>query len=325
MIDSKPKRLQVPALRRWVASSLTLLLTLFAVSVLSFLLVALLPGDVATTLLGDSATPERSAELRKELGLDQPLPRQYGTWLGKVMQGDLGQTFNSGEAISDMILARVPVTLELILLTQLLALAIAIPLGVWTAYKAGSVFDRLSLSVSLALLSMPTFVFALLLVYAVALKVPLLPSNGYAPLSDGLWANLRHMVLPVTTLALMEVPVYMRLLRSEMLTTLQQNFILLAKGMGLSLSRTLFQHALRPSSLSLITLVGLNMGRLMGGALIIETMFVLPGVGLLLVESIFQQEYLLTQAIVLFVAVAFILINTLTDWLYAWVDPRLKH
>jgi peptide/nickel transport system permease protein len=133
------------------------------------------------------------------------------------------------------------------------------------------------------------------------------------------------MVLPVATLALMEVPVYMRLLRSEMLNTLQQNFILLAKGMGLPLARVLFQHALRPSSLSLITLVGLNMGRLMGGALIIETMFVLPGVGLLLVESIFQQEYLLTQAIVLFVAVAFILINGLTDWLYTWVDPRLRH
>jgi peptide/nickel transport system permease protein len=196
---------------------------------------------------------------------------------------------------------------------------------VWSAYRAGTRLDKASLSVSLALLSMPTFVFALLLVYVFALKFPVLPTNGFAPFSDGVLANLQHMVLPVATLALMEVPVYMRLLRSEMLNTLQQNFILLAKGMGLPLARVLFQHALRPSSLSLITLVGLNMGRLMGGALIIETMFVLPGVGLLLVESIFQQEYLLTQAIVLFVAVAFILINGLTDWLYTWVDPRLRH
>jgi peptide/nickel transport system permease protein len=312
-------------MKRLAASTATLLLTLFAVSVVSFLLVALLPGDVATTLLGDSATPEREAELRKELGLDQPLPAQYLTWLGKVVQGDLGNTFNSGEPISAMLLARLPVTLELILLTQLMALLLAIPMGVWSAYRAGTRLDKASLSVSLALLSMPTFVFALLLVYVFALKFPVLPTNGFAPFSDGVLANLQHMVLPVATLALMEVPVYMRLLRSEMLNTLQQNFILLAKGMGLPLARVLFQHALRPSSLSLITLVGLNMGRLMGGALIIETMFVLPGVGLLLVESIFQQEYLLTQAIVLFVAVAFILINGLTDWLYTWVDPRLRH
>ena len=244
-------------------------------------------------------------------------------WLGNVLQGDLGHGIHSGEPTLDVILSRLPVTIELIVLTQLLALALAIPLGIWSAYRRGSAVDHGTLMACLALLSTPAFVLALGLIYIFALHLQWLPATGYVPLGESLAGNLQSMVLPVVSLALIEVPVYLRLLRSEMVGTLQQNFIALARGMGLPTWRILFENALRPSSLNLVTVVGINMGRLMGGAIIIETMFALPGVGQLLVESIYQQEYLVTQGIVLFVAVMFIVINLLTDLVYALVDPRL--
>jgi peptide/nickel transport system permease protein len=187
----------------------------------------------------------------------------------------------------------------------------------------GSAVDHTTLAACLALLSTPAFVLALAMIYVFALQLQWLPATGYVSLSEGVWGNLQSMAMPVLSLALIEVPIYLRLLRSEMVATLQQNFIALARGMGLPTWRILFENALRPSSLNLITVVGINMGRLMGGAIIIESMFALPGVGQLLVESIYQQEYLVTQGIVLFVAVAFIGINLLTDVVYALVDPRL--
>lgn len=298
--------------------------TLLAVSLVSFLLVALLPGDLALLILADAATPERVAALREQLGLDQPLPIRYLHWLGNVLSGDLGHAIHSGQPTLNVILSRLPVTLELIFLTQIVALGIAVPLGIWSAYRRGSVVDGATLVGCLCLLSTPAFVIGLVLIYLFALNLQWLPATGFASLGDGLGANLRSMVLPVVSLALIEVPVYLRLLRSEMIGTLQQNFIALARGMGLPTVRILLENALRPSSLNLITVVGINMGRLMGGAIIVEQMFALPGVGQLLVESIYQQEYLMTQGIVLFVAAMFIVINLLTDLVYALVDPRLQ-
>lgn len=309
--------------RRILTGTIGIAATLLAVSAVSFLLVALLPGDLAQTILADSATPERVAALRAELGLDQPLAVRYLGWLGNVVRGDLGHAIHSGEPTLDVILSRLPVTIELVLLTQAVALALAVPLGIVSAYRRGSALDNGVLAGCLALLSTPAFVLGLALVYLMALKLQWLPATGYTPLSEGVLANLESMALPVLSLALIEVPVYLRLLRSEMVGTLQQNFISLARGMGLPTWRILFENALRPSSLNLITVVGVNMGRLMGGAIVIETMFALPGVGQLLVESIYQQEYLMTQGIVLFVAIMFILINLLTDLAYALVDPRL--
>jgi peptide/nickel transport system permease protein len=311
-------------LRRWLWSAAGVAGTLLAVSVVSFLLVALLPGDVAVLILADSATPERVAALRQQLGLDLPLHVRYLQWLGNVLSGDLGRAIHSGEATLDVILSRLPVTIELILLTQVVALGVAIPFGIWSAWRRGSSIDTTTLVACLALLSTPAFVVGLFLIYVFALNLQWLPATGFVPLHEGIAANLQSFVLPVVSLALIEVPVYLRLLRSEMIGTLQQNFIALARGMGLPTWRILVENALRPSSLNLITVVGINMGRLMGGAIIIEQMFALPGVGQLLVQSIYQQEYLMTQGIVLFVATMFIAINLLTDLVYALVDPRLQ-
>jgi peptide/nickel transport system permease protein len=309
--------------KRLITGTLTVIATLLAVSMVSFLLVALLPGDIAQIILGDSATPERVALLRHELGLDQPLPVRYLNWLWNVLHGDLGHAIHSGEATLDVILSRLPVTIELVVLTQLVALGLAVPLGILSAYRRGSKLDNGVLAGCLALLSTPAFVLALGLVYVLALRLQWLPATGYVSLSESISENLESMVMPVLSLALIEVPVYLRLLRSEMVGTLQQNYIALARGMGLPTWRILFENALRPSSLNLITVVGVNMGRLMGGAIVIETLFALPGVGQLLVESIYQQEYLMTQGIVLFVAILFIFVNLLTDLAYALVDPRL--
>jgi len=297
--------------------------TLLAVSLVCFLLVALMPGDLALLILSDSATPENVASLRAELGLDQPLWLRYLTWMGNVLRGDLGHSIHSGEATLDVILSRLPVTVELVLLTQLVALGLAIPLGIWSAYRRGSAVDHATLAGCLGLLSVPIFVLALAMIYLFALQLQWLPATGFISLSESVWDNLQSMAMPVLSLALIEVPIYLRLLRGEMVATLQQNFIALARGMGLPTWRILFENALRPSSLNLITVVGINMGRLMGGAIVIESMFALPGLGQLMVESIYQQEYLVTQGIVLFVAVAFIGINLLTDGVYALVDPRL--
>ncbi len=294
-----------------------------AVAYLRFLRVALHPGDLAQIILVASATPERVALLRHELGLDQPLPVRYLNWLWNVLHGDLGHAIHSGEATLDVILSRLPVTIELVVLTQLVALGLAVPLGILSAYRRGSKLDNGVLAGCLALLSTPAFVLALGLVYVLALRLQWLPATGYVSLSESISENLESMVMPVLSLALIEVPVYLRLLRSEMVGTLQQNYIALARGMGLPTWRILFENALRPSSLNLITVVGVNMGRLMGGAIVIETLFALPGVGQLLVESIYQQEYLMTQGIVLFVAILFIFVNLLTDLAYALVDPRL--
>lgn len=310
-------------IRRWAFNGLSVVGTLLAVSLVAFLLIALLPGDLAVLILADSATPERVAALRAQLGLDQPLYVQYFHWLGNVLSGNFGRSVHSGESTLHVILSRLPVTIELIGLTQIVALGLSVPLGILSAHKRGSAFDASVLVGCLALLSTPAFVIALSLIYIFALHLNILPATGFVSLQESVAENLRGMVLPVLSLALIEVPVYLRLLRSEMIGTLQQNYISLARGVGLPTARILFENALRPSSLNLITVVGINMGRLMGGAVIIEQMFALPGIGQLLVESVYQQDYLMTQGIVLFVGAAFVAINLLTDFLYALADPRL--
>lgn len=298
---------------------------LLAVSFVTFLLVNLLPGDPVIAILGETATAEAVAVLREQLGLDEAPLQRYLGWLGGALSGDLGRTFASGDPVATLIAQRLPVTIELLLLAQVLALAMAIPLGIWSAYRVGRASDHASFAVSLTLLSMPAFLVGILLIYAFALNLEWFPATGYTPLRDGILENLRSMALPAATLALIEFPVYMRLLRSEMVNTLQQNFIGVARAMGLPVWRILLQHAFRPSSINLITIVGINIGRLIGGAVIIEVLFALPGIGQLLVTSIFQKEILVVQGVVLVVAFMFVLINAAVDLLYRAVDPRIGH
>jgi peptide/nickel transport system permease protein len=310
--------------RRLRAQTLTLLVVLLATTSLTFGITDVLPGDSAVAILGENATPGELASLRTELGLDRPLIVRYVDWLGKAATGDLGKSYRSGESISKMVAQRLPVTVELIILTQLLALGMAIPLGILAAYRNRTRTDSALAVVSIGLLSLPAFAKGIVLIYVLSVGFGLFPASGYIRLSDGLLANLHSMFLPALTLALAEFPVYMRLLRADMISTLQQDFILAARAKGLSVREILLGHALRPSSLSLVTVVGINLGRLVGGAVIIESLFALPGIGQMLVNAVYQRDNFVIQGVVLVIAVAFVLINLMVDLTYALLDPRVR-
>jgi peptide/nickel transport system permease protein len=304
---------------------LTLAPVLVAVSLLTFLIAALLPGDLALAMLGFDATPEMVAALRADLGLDQPLWQRYLVWFGGLLQGDLGRSFRTGETVLNAILHRLPVSIELMLIAQFFAFSLAIPVAILCAVRAGGPFDRFMSGAAFAKLSLPNFMVAILLIYLFAVQLRWLPATGYVPFAEDPWGNLRAFILPAMTLAFSEWPVLMRVLRSDMISTLQEDYIAMAKAKGLKPARILLVHALKPSSLTLVTIAGINIGRLIGGALIVETIFALPGIGRLLVTAIYARDFIMLQGVVLFVAAGFVIVNFIVDLLYAVLDPRIRH
>jgi peptide/nickel transport system permease protein len=298
---------------------------LIAVSLLTFLVAALLPGDLAVAMLADEATPERVAALRSEMGLDQPLAVQYLHWLGSALIGDLGRSLRTGEKVLSAILQRLPVTLELMLFAQLIALAIGVPLGILCAVRNGSVVDRVMTVIAFGKLSVPAFMLAIVLIYLFSVRLKWLPATGYVPLDEDIVGNLRCFVLPAVTLGFGEWPVLMRVLRSDMIATLQEDYIAMATAKGLRRWRILLVHALKPSSLTLVTVTGINIGRLIGGTVLVETIFALPGIGRLLIGAINTRDFVVLQGVVLFVATGFVMINFVVDLLYGVLDPRIRH
>lgn len=304
---------------------LYLLPVLLAVTLLTFLISSLLPGDLAYAMLGDQATPEKVAALRAKLGLDLPIWEQYGIWLWDVLHGDLGRSFRTGETVLAAVTDRLPVSLELMVIVVLTSLLIAIPLAVLCAVKSGSALDRFFTGLAFGKLSLPSFMVAILLIYLFAVELNWLPATGYVPFHEDPVGNLRSFILPALTLAFAEWPVLMRVLRSDMIATLQEDYIAMAKAKGLRPARILLVHALKPSSLTLVTVAGINIGRLIGGALIVETIFALPGIGRLLVGAIYARDFIILQGVVLFVATGFVMVNFIVDMLYAVLDPRIRH
>ena len=298
---------------------------MFLVTVITFLFVNLLPGDVAYIILGEEATPEAIAIIQKELRLDEPLPLRYLWWLGDVLTGDFGRSFITNEPVMEALLNRLPVTLELMIITQVLAVVLALPLGVFSAYRAGRPLDRVVAGTAFGMLSIPNFMMAIILIFIFAVSFGVLPATGYEPLSAGLWKNLRTFILPSLTLALIEWCALMRVLRSDMIATLQEEYITVARAKGLPARRILFTHALKPSLFSAVTLFGLQVASLISGSLVVETIFALPGIGRLLVDAIFSRDYIMVQGVVLFAAIGFVLVNFMVDALYAVLDPRIRH
>jgi peptide/nickel transport system permease protein len=298
---------------------------LLAVSLLTFLIASLLPGDLAYVILGDQATPEKVAALRHDMGLDQPIWWRYLSWLGHVLQGDFGRSFRTGQTVLQAVAERLPVSLELMILAQLGALAIGIPLAIACAVRSGSAFDRFMTGTAFSMLSVPAFLSAILLIYLFAVELRWLPATGYVPFGEDPVGNLRCFLLPALTLALGEWPVLMRVLRSDMIATLQEDYIAMARAKGLKPSRILLVHALKPSSLTLVTVTGINIGRLIGGTVIVESIFALPGIGRLLLGAIFTRDLIILQGVVLFVAIGYVLVNFIVDMLYAVLDPRIRH
>jgi peptide/nickel transport system permease protein len=304
---------------------LYLIPVLVAVSLLTFLIASLLPGDLAYVILGDQATPEKVAALRHDMGLDQPIWWRYLSWLGHVLQGDFGRSFRTGQTVLQAVAERLPVSIELMLLAQLGALAIGIPLAIACAVRSGSAFDRFMTGSAFSMLSVPAFLSAILLIYLFAVELRWLPATGYVPFSEDPVGNLRCFLLPALTLALGEWPVLMRVQRSDMIATLQEDYIAMARAKGLKPSRILLVHALKPSSLTLVTVTGINIGRLIGGTVIVESIFALPGIGRLLLGAIFTRDLIILQGVVLFVACGYVLMNFIVDMLYAVLDPRIRH
>jgi peptide/nickel transport system permease protein len=298
---------------------------LLAVTVLTFLMAALLPGDLAVVMLGDQATPDKVAALRHDMGLDQPIWWQYLHWLAGVAQGDLGRSFRTGETVIGAVAGRLPVSLELMLMAEACGLAIGVPLAIVCAVRPGGAFDRLMTGSAFGMLSVPVYLWAIILIYLFAVRLRVLPATGWVPFAEDPVGNVRSFVLPALALALGEWPVLMRVLRSDMITTLQEDYIAMAKAKGLKPSRILLVHALKPSSLTLVTVSAINIGRLIGGALVVETIFALPGIGRLLVGAIYARDFVILQGVVLFAAAGFVLINFAVDILYAMLDPRIRH
>jgi peptide/nickel transport system permease protein len=310
---------------RLVARRLLLLVpVLLAVTFLTYLGLDLLPGGPVESL-AFGANQEQIDEIRHDLGLDDPLPVRYVRWLGNAVQGDLGESYVNHRPVATQLWDRAPVSLQLMLYAQIIALLIAIPLGVFTAYRANSWFDRAANTSAFGLLSVPNFIAAVLLVYLMSVKLGWFPAIGHRNFSDDPYEHFRHMVLPSLTLSVGLIAIYMRLLRTEMIATLQEDFIGMARAKGLPTARILFRHALKPSSFTLLTVAGIAVGNLIAGAVIVEQIFALPGMGRLLVTAILQRDYLLVQGAVVLISVAFVLVNFLVDLLYAALDPRIRH
>ena len=295
-----------------------------AVSALTFLLVDLLPGDVAYEIGGPDATAEDFAAIREELGLNRNIVVRFGQWFARAVSGDLGTSHRSGEPVLQAIAARLPVTIELLLISQLIALGLAIPAAIVSAHKAGSAIDRSVGTTGFATLSIPSYVMALLLIFVFALRLHWLPATGYTPLSEGIWPNLKGFVLPSLSIALIEWVPLMRVLRSDMIGTLQEDYILMAKAKGMPTWKILLKDALKPYSLSLVTILGLQIGHWIGAAVIIEMIYALPGIGRLLVDAIFSRDFLMVQGCVLVITMAYVVINSAVDFLYAVLDPRIR-
>jgi peptide/nickel transport system permease protein len=304
---------------------LYLLPVLFAVSLLTFLISSLLPGDLAYTILGDQATPESVAALRAKMGLDLPLYQRFFYWLWDVLHGDLGRSFRTGETVLSAVADRLPISFELMVLAEIMGLALGIPLAILCAVKSGGRVDRFLTGLAFGKLSLPSYMVAILLIYLFAVELTWLPATGWVPFAEDPLGNLRSFVLPALTLAFGEWPVLMRVLRSDMIATLQEDYIAMAKAKGLKPARILLVHALKPSSLTLVTVTGINIGRLIGGALIVETIFAVPGIGRLLVGAIYARDFIILQGVVLFVAAGFVIVNFIVDMLYAVLDPRIRH
>ncbi len=301
-----------------------LVAVMFVVTLLTFLLVNVLPGDIAYDIAGQDASEEEVRQIREGLGLDRPVLLRYVEWLGNFVTGDWGKSFRTGEPVIEAVLSRFPVSLELMIVAQIFALALALPFGIISAYRAGGGIDRMIAGGSFLCLSVPPFMMAILLIFLFALYLQVLPSTGYEPFSEGLWENLRFFILPALSFALAEWTVLMRVLRADMIGVLQQDYIAMARAKGLPTLRIILVHALRPSSFSMITIFGLQVGSLIGGSIIIESIFALPGVGRLLINAIYARDFIVIQGCVTFIAAAYVLVNFAVDLVYALLDPRIR-
>ena len=310
---------------RLLASRLAQMLPVaLIVTVVIFGLTNLLPGDATITILGEQASAEQRALARTQYGLDDPVPVRYVTWVVRAVQGDLGRSLRSGQPVTSMLRSRIPVTLELAALSILVAVVIGLPAGVLSARFRGGWVDVVASLVSLCGMAIPYFWLGVLLILLFAVGLGWFPPSGYVAFSVDPVANLRHLALPSLTIGLAFAALVMRQTRAAMLQVLSQDYIRTARAKGLPERRVVMHHGLRNALIPVVTVIGLQIGALLGGAVVTETVFAMPGLGRMLVEGIFQRDFPAVQGAVLFIVGAVLVVNLLTDLLYAVLDPRAK-
>jgi len=300
--------------------------TLLGISILVFGAMRLIPGNFVDVLIGigpDVGQAQRD-EIARSYGLDKPLPIQYLLWLGNTLRGNMGTSLRTGEPVAGEILARLPITLELAGLATLFSLLLAIPAGILAAVRRGGAIDVAIRVIALVGLSVPNFLIGTLLILFVSTKWSVLPTTGFVPISDGLVANLKSLVLPTIALGTLLAASIMRMTRSAVLEELGRDYLTVARAKGLAPRVVVLSHAVRNALVPVITVVGIQTGYLLGGTVIVEQIFAVPGIGRLALDAVSQRDYPLVQGATLFIAAAFVLINLLTDLTYGLVDPRIR-
>lgn len=298
---------------------------MLVVAIFIFLLLRLTPGDPAAMIAGDYASEAQIAEIREKLGLNEPLLSQFFIWMGNTLQGDLGESFFFKKQVSELIAARIEPTLSLSLLTIMLTVAIAVPLGVISAYRQGSWLDRVVMGFSVLGFSIPVFVIGFALIYVFSLKLGWFPVQGYQRLADGIGGWLWHLILPALALSVIFVAFIARMTRTSVLEVLGEDYIRTARAKGQTETRVLVRHALRNAAVPIVTVIGFALAILIGGVVVTESVFNVPGLGLLTVDAVLNRDFPTIQAVVLFFSLIYVLINLLIDLSYTVLDPRIRY
>lgn len=290
-----------------------------------FSLLYLSPGDPAAIIAGDQATPADIERIRASLGLDRPFLVRFGEWAWRILHGDLGISIFTNLPVTTLISQRVEPTVSLMLVTLVFAIVVAVPLGVVAAWKAGSLIDRLVMGIAVTGFSVPVFVVGYVLAYIFALQLNWLPVQGYTPLSQGLWPWLSNLILPSVTLGLVYIALIARVTRATMLDVLSQDYVRTARAKGLAQRKILFVHALKNAAVPIVTVIGIGIALLIGGAVVTETVFAIPGLGRLTVDAILRRDYPVIQGVVLLFSFTYVLVNLAIDLFYTILDPRIRY
>lgn len=303
---------------------LSLIPVLAVVTIAIFLIIHITPGNPAAAILGMEASQEEIEQLNQDLGLDRPILEQYTSWVANVFKGDLGDSIFMNQPVSEAIAEHITPTLSLAILAQGIAILLAIPFGIIAAYKRGSIADYTLMGISLLGMALPSFLLGLFLMLFVGVKLQWLPVAGYEPLSSGLWEHMKHLILPGISLGTIQAALITRMTRSSMLEVLNLNFIKTARSKGLHEMKVLFKHAFRSAFLPILTVIGQTFGTLVTGAVVVEAIFNIPGLGQLILNSIARRDFAVIQGVVLVVTLMYVTINLIIDLLYGAVDPRVR-
>ncbi|MGO4740316.1 ABC transporter permease [Bosea sp. 2KB_26] len=295
------------------------------VALFVFSLLYIAPGDPAAVIAGDQASPADVEKIRQSLGLDQPYLVRFGEWFFRVLQGDLGTSIFTALPVTQLIGQRIEPTVSLMLLTLILAIVVAVPMGVLAAWKAGTWIDRCVVAFAVLGFSIPVFVIGYLLAYVFALKLDWLPVQGYTSLSEGLWPWLRNLILPAITLGSVYIALIARITRATMLEVLQQDYVRTASAKGVEQRNVLFVHALKNAAVPIVTVIGIGVALLIGGAVVTESVFAIPGLGRLTLDAILRRDYPVIQGVVLIFSFVYVLVNLAVDLIYTLVDPRIRY